>query len=104
MVVAVIATLDLPICPRGEDLSRTCVCPQTNSIARNVEASNLWSFYQAKTLRQTTLKTAAEQMEIDVALAKDPAVKERLRKRRLLRTSAKAAWKSFPSAINILME
>lgn len=54
---------------------------QTNSIASNVQSSNLWSFYQAKTIRQTTLKTAAEQMEIDVALAKDPAVKERLTKR-----------------------
>ena len=54
---------------------------QTNSIASNVESSNLWSFYQAKTIRQTTLRTAAEQMDIDVALAKDPAVKERLAKR-----------------------
>lgn len=54
---------------------------QTNSIASNVQASNLWSFYQAKTIRQTSLKTAAEQMEVDVALAKDPAVKERLAKR-----------------------
>jgi Domain of unknown function (DUF4337) len=54
---------------------------QTNSIASNVTASNLWSFYQAKTIRQTSIKTAAEQMEVDVALAKDPAVKERLTKR-----------------------
>ena len=54
---------------------------QTQSIASNVQSSNLWSFYQAKTIRQTTLKTAAEQMEIDEALAKDPAVKERLMKR-----------------------
>ena len=54
---------------------------QTQSIASNVESSNLWSFYQAKTIRQTTLRTAAEQMEVDVALAKDPAVKERLTKR-----------------------
>jgi hypothetical protein len=54
---------------------------QTNSISYNVEASNLWAFYQAKTIRQTTLKTAAEQMQVDVALARDPAVKERLEKR-----------------------
>jgi hypothetical protein len=54
---------------------------QTSSISQNVESSNLWSFYQAKTIRQTTLKTAAEQMEIDVALAKDPTVKARLEKR-----------------------
>jgi hypothetical protein len=51
---------------------------QTNQISSNVEASNLWSFYQAKTIRQTTMRTAADQMEVDVALAKDPAVRERL--------------------------
>jgi hypothetical protein len=54
---------------------------QTNSISYNVEASNLWSFYQAKTIRQTTLKTASEQMEIDVGLARDPATKQILEKR-----------------------
>ena len=54
---------------------------QTSSISQNVEASNLWSFYQGKTIRQTMIKTAAEQMEIDVALSKDPAVKSRLEKR-----------------------
>jgi hypothetical protein len=51
---------------------------QTNQLSSNVEASNLWSFYQAKTIRQTTMKTAAEQMEIDVGLAKDPIVRDRL--------------------------
>jgi hypothetical protein len=54
---------------------------QTSSISYNVEASNLWSFYQAKTIRQTTLKTASEQMEIDIALARDPATKALLEKR-----------------------
>jgi Domain of unknown function (DUF4337) len=54
---------------------------QTEQISKNVEASNLWSFYQAKTIRQTSIKTAAEQMEIDVALARDPIVKERLQAR-----------------------
>ncbi len=54
---------------------------QTNQISYNVEASNLWSFMQAKTIRQTTLRTAAEQMSIDVALAKDPAVKAALETR-----------------------
>jgi Domain of unknown function (DUF4337) len=54
---------------------------QTNSISSNVEASNLWAFFQAKTIRQTTLRTAADQMDIDVQLAKDPAVKQLLEKR-----------------------
>ena len=54
---------------------------QTSSISHNVEASNLWAFYQAKTIRQTTLKTASEQMEVDIQLAKDPATKLVLEKR-----------------------
>ncbi len=54
---------------------------QTSSISYNVEASNLWAFYQAKTIRQTTLKTAAEQMEVDILLAKDPGTKQALEKR-----------------------
>ena len=36
---------------------------QTNGLALNIEASNLWAFFQAKTIRQTTLRTAAEQTE-----------------------------------------
>src|SRR2546421_607012 len=37
---------------------------QTLGLAYNIEASNLWAFFQAKTIRQTTLRTAAEQTEI----------------------------------------
>jgi Domain of unknown function (DUF4337) len=33
---------------------------QTESVARNIEAANLWAFFQAKTIRQTTLRTAAD--------------------------------------------
>ena len=36
---------------------------QTTATAANIESSNLWAFFQAKTIRQTTLRTAAEQME-----------------------------------------
>jgi len=54
---------------------------QTDALSSNVEASNLWAFYQAKTIRKTTMETAAEQMEVDVKLAKDAAVKEVLEKR-----------------------
>jgi hypothetical protein len=36
---------------------------QTNALSLNIEASNLWAFFQAKTIRQTTLRTAAEQVE-----------------------------------------
>lgn len=36
---------------------------QTSALAHHIEASNLWAFFQAKTIRQTTIRTAAEEME-----------------------------------------
>lgn len=36
---------------------------QTSALSYNIEASNLWSFFQAKTIRQTVLRTAAEELE-----------------------------------------
>ncbi|HYL24393.1 MAG TPA: DUF4337 domain-containing protein [Burkholderiales bacterium] len=36
---------------------------QTGALAYNIEASNLWAFFQAKTIRQTVLRTAAEEIE-----------------------------------------
>jgi len=44
---------------------------QTSGLSYNIEASNLWAFFQAKTVRQTTLRTAAEQL--DASVASDPA-------------------------------
>jgi hypothetical protein len=37
---------------------------QTSALGYNIEASNLWAFFQAKTIRQTTLRAAAEQVEV----------------------------------------
>jgi heme-degrading monooxygenase HmoA len=34
---------------------------QTHGLSSNIEAANLWAFFQARTARQTTLKAAAEQ-------------------------------------------
>jgi hypothetical protein len=36
---------------------------QTHALTDHIDASDLWSFYQAKTIRQTTLRTAAESVE-----------------------------------------
>lgn len=47
---------------------------QTAGLAYNIEASNLWAFFQAKTIRQTVLRTAAEQTE--AVSAGDPAQKQ----------------------------
>jgi hypothetical protein len=39
---------------------------QTNALGYNVEASNLWAFFQAKTIRITTLRTAADSRKVDL--------------------------------------
>ena len=33
---------------------------QTTALSANVEAANLWAFFQAKTIRMTVVRTAAE--------------------------------------------
>jgi hypothetical protein len=38
---------------------------QTSALSFNVEASNLWAFYQAKTIRQTTVQAAGELLKIE---------------------------------------
>lgn len=48
---------------------------QTAALSYNVEASNLWAFFQAKTIRITTLKTAAESETLATAALADPAAK-----------------------------
>lgn len=53
---------------------------QTAAISYNVEASNLWAFFQAKTIRMTAVRTAAEAMAIDAQAASDAAVKAAMEK------------------------
>jgi len=48
---------------------------QTESIAKNVEASNLWAFFQAKTIRRTLVQTAAEQSKLGLGSFSDEAAK-----------------------------
>lgn len=42
---------------------------QTESISKNVEASNLWAFFQAKSVRRTVVQTAAEQGKLSLGAA-----------------------------------
>src|SRR5215467_266536 len=48
---------------------------QTESISKNVEASNLWAFFQAKSIRHTTVQTAAEQTKLGLGGITDDAAK-----------------------------
>lgn len=53
---------------------------QTGAISYNVEVSNLWAFFQAKTIRMTTLGTAAETRKLDAVSIADLALKSALEK------------------------
>ena len=48
---------------------------QTAAIDFNVQSSNLWAFFQAKTIRQTVMRTAADQLKVELPAIADPAVK-----------------------------
>lgn len=54
---------------------------QTESISKNVEAANLWAFFQAKSIRRTVVVTAAEQGKLMLAAADEaqkPAVQKQI--------------------------
>jgi hypothetical protein len=53
---------------------------QTSAISDNVEASNLWAFFQAKTIRLTAVRTAAEALAIEAATSTDPTVRAAMTK------------------------
>ena len=54
---------------------------QTTALSQNVEASNLWSFFQAKTIRMTVLRTAAEEAELELHQISLPKTKEVIEQR-----------------------
>src|SRR6201985_3729309 len=53
---------------------------QTESIAKNVEASNLCAFFQAKTIRRTVVQTAADQSRLSLSTATDDATRAAVQK------------------------
>lgn len=57
------------------------------SIDLNIESSNLWSFYQAKTIRQTVIRTAAEQAALDLPRTSDQVQQDAIK-------TQIAAWKA----------
>ena len=53
---------------------------QTEAISKNVEASNLWAFFQAKTIRRTVVQAVSEQARLSLGLMGDDAAKTALQK------------------------
>ena len=53
---------------------------QTAAITYNVTSNDLWAFFQAKTIRMTVLRTAADRLQLDAAAIGDETVKARMLK------------------------
>ncbi len=53
---------------------------QTEGLSLNIKASDTWNFFQAKTIRQTTLRTAAEALAVQAAAAPNEDVRAALTK------------------------
>lgn len=66
---------------------------QTDALSFNVQASNLWSFFQAKTIRQTAVRTSGELANI---LAETPTQRENLAKQQKMWIGTIARWESEP--------
>jgi hypothetical protein len=53
---------------------------QTAALSENIAASDLWNFFQAKNIRQTVMRTAAETKAIELAAITDAATKAAMEK------------------------
>ncbi len=69
---------------------------QTESISLNVEASNLWAFFQAKSIRRTVVQTAADQGKLALGSSSDDATKAALQKQIDDWTKTAARYRSEP--------
>jgi broad specificity phosphatase PhoE len=74
----------------GETLAKSA---QTSALSENVEASNLWSFFQAKTIRMTVVRTASEAAELQHGAAPDDPYRKRVEEW----NKTAARWDSEPS-------
>src|SRR5215212_5173167 len=66
---------------------------QTNALSYNIEAANLWSFFQAKTIRQTVVRTAGEMADLNRA---HPEADDAVAKRTDTWAKTVARWESEP--------
>jgi hypothetical protein len=71
---------------------------QTAALNSQIEASNLWNFFQAKNIRRTSTIIASEQGKLDLLAAADPAQKEAVRKQIEEWTKTAARYRSEPEA------
>jgi hypothetical protein len=71
---------------------------QTAALNSQIEASNLWNFFQAKNIRRTSTIVAAEQSKLTIAAAADPAQKAAIEKQVDEWNKTAARYRSEPDA------
>jgi hypothetical protein len=71
---------------------------QTNALNHQIEASNLWNFFQAKNIRRTMTIVATESAKIELATATDDARKSALARQVDDWTKTAARYRSEPEA------
>jgi Domain of unknown function (DUF4337) len=69
---------------------------QTESISKNVEASNLWAFFQAKSIRRTVIEATADQARLSLGMMGDAAAKAALQKQIEAWQKTAARYRSEP--------
>ena len=71
---------------------------QTAALNSQIEASNLWNFFQAKNIRRTSTIVAAEQSKLTIVGAADPAQKAAIEKQVEEWNKTAARYRSEPEA------
>jgi hypothetical protein len=71
---------------------------QTNALNHQIEASNLWNFFQAKNIRRTLTLVAGEQMKVDLAGNVEEPRKAAMTKQIDEWTKTAARYRSEPEA------
>jgi hypothetical protein len=71
---------------------------QTAALNFQIEASNLWNFFQAKNIRRTSTIIASEQAKLDLLGATDPAQKSAIQKQADEWSKTAARYRSEPEA------
>ena len=73
---------------------------QNEATTKNIEASDLWAFYQAKDIRRTVVSALADQTGLLAAGLTDPAAKAAIDKQVATWRTAAAHYESDPKAGN----
>src|SRR6186997_2884627 len=71
---------------------------QTAALNSQIEASNLWSFFQAKNIRRTSLLIATERSKLDLIGVADPDQKTAIQKQIDDWSGTAARYRSEPEA------